>query len=147
MVYVLAWPVDGCHLCDFSARRRNPKKPNHRPPKENHPSIAPLATPRDPRLTQLFCRPACDLDLLDPAFGEETDIAAVGRPEGEGRALRAAEGFGFRVIKRAHPELDQNASRRGEGKMTSIGRHSDLAADSILRRQDEDLHQSRIGSR
>src|SRR5262249_26582854 len=89
---LLARPVEGCHLCDFSALRRDPQQPNPYLPKENLSSAVPGAACYYPRrLAERCYRLACELDLLEPAVGEEADEAAVGRPEGEGRALRAGE--------------------------------------------------------
>src|SRR5215475_5888684 len=93
---LLARPVESCHLCDFSARRGDPQQPNQRLPKENHSIVAPGgACYGSRRLTKHLNRPACDLDLLEPAVSEEADEAAVGRPEGEDRALRPGELPGF----------------------------------------------------
>src|SRR5262245_51988745 len=93
---LLAYLVGCCNLCDFSARRRNPQQPGHRMwPKENHAVAVPGAACRAQRLAERSYRPARDLDLSELAAGKETDEAAVGRPEGESRALRAGERLGF----------------------------------------------------
>src|SRR5262245_37829778 len=139
----LSRPVKGCHLCDCSARRRKPQQPNRQPSKENHPVSAPDAAERSRRIAKGLYRPACDLDLHEPAVGEEADEAAVGRPEGHQRVLRAGERPGFTRIESAHPQLDQAAGGRREGQMTAIRRDSDMPKARLLRRQDgsyEDTH-------
>src|SRR5262245_25325118 len=93
---LLARLVEGCHLCDFSASRRDPQQPNLTLSKENHSGAAPGSARYEPRrLAKRYCRPACELDLLEPAVGEEGDEAVVGGPEGEDRALRPGKWPGF----------------------------------------------------
>src|SRR5262245_10856207 len=83
-------------LYDFSACRRDPRQPDLVLPKENHSSAAPGSACYSPRrLAERLNRTACELDLLEPAVGEESDETTVGRPEGEDRALRPGERPGF----------------------------------------------------
>ena len=92
-----------------------------------------------------YYRPASELDLLKPTVGKEADEAAVGRPEGEPRALRSGERPGFGRIERAHPKLHVAAGGSREGQMTAIRRDSDLAKARLFGRQDGKLHHPRIG--
>src|SRR5262245_240975 len=95
------------YLCDFSARRRDlQQSARTRPREENHPCAAPRTTVRErQRLADRLNRPACDLDLLEPIVGEESDETAIRRPEGELCSLRTGERPGFGGIESAHPEL------------------------------------------
>src|SRR5262245_48398738 len=147
MRYLLACHVEGCHLCDFSARLRDSRQPILRTPKKNHSVAAPGAAEREPHFAELLYRCARKLNLLEPFVSEKADEAAVGRPEGETRALGAVERPGFGRIKRAHPELYIAASSRGEGQMTAIRRHSDLVKARLLRRQDGRFEDTQVHSR
>src|SRR5262245_3713525 len=131
-------------MCDFSARCKYPGQ-SIRSSKENHFVAAPGAAKRSLHLAERYYRPACGLDLLKPEVSEETDEAAVGRPEGLPRAFRAGERPGFGRIERAHPELVLAAGRRGEGQITAIRRHGNTFKARLFRRRDGKLHHTRIG--
>src|SRR5262245_18595808 len=147
MSNLLAWAVEVGHLCDFSARLRYAQQhcPTPTTTKENPPSAAPRAAEIEPQdLAERLNRPAGALDLFQLAIGEKADEAAVGRPEGEDRALCSGERPGLGGIERAHPELHIAAGGRGESQETAIGRQSDLAKARPLRRQDGSLKDPRV---
>src|SRR5262245_4344732 len=95
MSILLALPVEGCYWCGFSAGLSDPQQPTRGQPKDNHSSAIPGAAIRGRRIAERLRRPARDLDLLEMVTGEEADVAAVRRPEGQPRALRAGERLGL----------------------------------------------------
>src|SRR5262245_43714971 len=133
-------------MCDFSARCKYPGQ-SIRSSKKNHSVAAPGAAKRKTHLAERFYRPACGINLLKPEVSEETDEAAVGRPEGLPRAFRAGERPGFSRIERAHPEPVLAAGRRGEGQITAIRRHGNMFKARLFRRRDRKLYHRRIGRR
>src|SRR6266852_6252362 len=72
-------------------------------------------------VAQRLGRPPASGDLLEFVLREESDIAAIGRPEGERGVLGARHRLRLKRIQRPQPELLLSIHRRRDGDVAAIG--------------------------
>src|SRR5207248_1533194 len=106
-----------------------------------------VAAPRSPAIisgvTDPLWRPAGSLDLLEYSVREESDEAAVGRPERIRCVIGSVQWLSGERIERAHPELAlAGGIGCGEGEQAAVGRDSDRIEGCLLRRQNGELQQT-----
>ncbi len=102
---------------------------------DDRPVAIPRAADAPVRITDRQDRAAGGIHALQLPVGEESDEAAVGRPEGEGGVFRADDRLRGRPVEVANPEGGLTAGlRRCEGEARPVGRDGQLSQEHFLRK-------------
>src|SRR5262249_46833407 len=70
------------------------------------------------------------------ALREETNVAAVGRPEGEQRVFGGRHWLGLECVERSQPELLLAVKRRRDGEQSPVGGNGEAPQRGVFRRGD-----------
>src|SRR5215468_6269615 len=88
--------------------------------KHDHVVAIPRSSPAVGRVTQRLRGAAASGDLPQHALCEESDLAAVGRPEGKRRVLSVRHWLGLKRVQSTEPELTLPIYHRRDCQVTTI---------------------------
>src|SRR5215510_14771867 len=103
--------------------------------KHDHVVAIPRSSPAVGDITQRLRGAAASGNLPKLALREESDLAAVGRPEGEHRVLSVRHWLGLKRVQSAEPELTLPIYHRRDCEVTTIRGNSNAVNASRVFRQ------------